>query len=115
MASQPDYYYHWGHWIPQYDFFYNRKGQCIIQHLLHLELLQEEFPQLMQAYQLEKVQLPQHQVKARGEQLMDVHNLTLATMKLIEVVYERDFELGGYTMLSSKFANNDVELTTLPD
>ena len=102
------YVFHEGHWIPQHDYFVHEpKGTRKIDHLLHLETLEEEFPSLMKAYGLEsKVVIPPHPVKARGDNTspkMSVLNLTLSTVKLIEVVYENDFILGGYEMMSSKW------------
>jgi len=106
-----DYYVHWGHWIPQYDYFFdttitsgnNNKPRRIVKHLLHNENLNAEFDSLMAAYQL-NLTLPAVKAKSRtdlGAQL-GVEHLTVNTMKLIEVVFERDFALGGYEMLSGK-------------
>ena len=101
-----DYYVHWGHWIPQYDYFFdttkNNKPR-IVKHLLHNENLNAEFDSLMAAYQL-NLTLPAVKSKSRtdlGAQ-RSVEHLTVKTMKLIEVVFERDFALGGYEMLSGK-------------
>ena len=104
LKSREDYVFHEGHWIPQYDFFVH-KWMRKIEHLLHLETLDEEFPSLMEAYQLQSlVTLPPQPVKPRNStHQMSVLNLTLSTVKLIEVVYENDFELGGYEMMSSKW------------
>jgi hypothetical protein len=104
----PDYFHRWGHYIPQYDFFVGPRGQRYVQHLLHTEYLEEEFNLLMEAYQYD-VTLPQHQVKSRTDNhhdsdSMDVRNFTVATLKMIEVVYEQDFLLGGYPMISDKVA-----------
>jgi hypothetical protein len=97
------YYYHEGHWIPQSDFVMDRKRRRYVNHVLHMETLDQELPSLLRAYNLSNMVLPPHPVKGRGDTYMDHRNLTLATMKFIEVVYERDFVLGGYRMLSSQF------------
>jgi hypothetical protein len=97
------YYENGGHWIPQYDFFYNEHGDRMVKHLLHNELLKEEFPLLMKAYGL-NVSLPEQPLKSRAHSgaKLGVDNLTVSTLKLIEAAYEKDFELGGYEMISAR-------------
>lgn len=95
-----DYVTQWSHWIPQHDFVYHRNGKRLVEHALHVELLQEEFPSLMKAYNYSNITLPPVPVKQRHDNRMTVQNLTMETIKLIEVVYERDFEVGGYPVWS---------------
>jgi len=104
IKTSADYVYHECHWIPQYDFFVHEpKGHRKIDHLLHLETLEEEFDSLMKAYNLTHVRLPSQPVKPRNNDQMHVLNLTMSTIKLIEVVYEHDFVLGEYEMMSPKW------------
>lgn len=104
-----EYIFHEGHWIPQHNFFVWKDKQRKIEHLLHLETLDQEFPSLMRAYNLhDQVILPHKQMKPRSKSSsnhhsMSVLNLTISTVKLIEVVYEKDFILGGYEMVSPRW------------
>jgi hypothetical protein len=97
-----DYYVNYGHWIPQYDFLYDEHGNQTVTHLLHNELLEEEFPLLMKAYGL-KVSLPEQRMNSRPDlgAKLGVSKLTISTLKLIEDTYTKDFELGGYEMISA--------------
>jgi hypothetical protein len=109
--GSPEYFHHWGHWIPQYDFFFHNNDQHqhqpqqMVHHLLHNEYLNEEFDALMQAYGLNNITLPKERKKSRADDgtgaQLNVADLTLETIKLIEVVYEKDFEIGNYPMLSA--------------
>jgi hypothetical protein len=121
-----DYYIRDGHWIPQYDFVYDdrfllvadengdqhnndnnhqgtvRRIRQMAHHVTHFEHLHEEFPSLMKAYGLDSVNLTMippalDGTKRNAKQTVD--NLTSQTRRLIEEVYEQDFELGGYIML----------------
>jgi len=108
-----DYFAFWGHWIPQYDYFYNTtiNGNIIVGepsaeprivlHLLHNEVLHEEFQSLVAAYGY-NLTLPEQRHRSRKElgALHSAEHLTASTMKLIEIAFERDFALGGYEMLS---------------
>ena len=118
--GSPEYFHHWGHWIPQYDFFFDHninnddnnnhskpQQQMMVQHLLHNEYLNKEFDALVQAYGLHNMTLPKERKKSRADTTtngagaqLTVANLTLETIKLIEVVYQKDFDIGNYPMLS---------------
>ena len=106
--NSSDYFQAWGHWIPQYDYFYNttsRTQERLVPHLLHNEYLNEEFDSLMRAYGL-NFTLPQKRSRSRqdlGAQ-MTTADLTEKTMKLIDIVFEKDFILGNYAMLTGKLA-----------
>jgi len=115
--NTPDYYAYWGHWIPQYDYFYDttknnvvdeqqqQPQKRLVAHLLHTERLHDEFAALMTAYNY-NLTLPVERNRSRKD-LGAKHgaaDLTAKTMKLIEVVFEKDFALGGYEMLSGRRA-----------
>lgn len=107
--NSSDYFQAWGHWIPQYDFFYNtasRQQERLVPHLLHNEYLSEEFDSLMRAYGL-NFTLPKKHSRSRhdlGAQLTTA-DLTDKTMKLIDIAFEKDFILGNYEMLTGKVAD----------
>jgi hypothetical protein len=75
----------------------------MVTHLLHNELLKEEFPLLMKAYGL-NVSLPEQPMNSRAHfgAKLEVDSLTINTLKMIEAAYEKDFELGGYEMISAR-------------
>ena len=102
-ANSTDYYQAFGHWIPQYDYVYNQQGERLIQHVLHNEHLNEDFPALLRAYGL-NFTLPQQRSRSRhnlGAKLSTA-DLTDKTMKLIDLLFEQDFALGNYEMLTGK-------------
>lgn len=76
----------------------------MVLHTLHNEFLNEEFQSLMESYNL-NLTLPETHEKSRGDlgAKQGVESLSVSSMKLIEVVFEKDFSLGGYKMLSSNF------------
>jgi hypothetical protein len=128
LSSEPNtkmYYQRWGHWIPQFDFVYDththtdiditlanygttRTSRRLVDHyILHQERLAEEFSSLMKAYSLSFIQLPTERHKARqgfGAKF-GIHNLTLETLRLIETVYAKDFQIGDYLPLSPLLAS----------
>jgi hypothetical protein len=114
------YYMRDGHWIPQYDFVYDERNigilddenggeprviqqiRQMVQHVIHFEYLTTEFPSLMKAYGLDYVNLTlvrQSWDRSLWNPQQTVNDLTAETRTLIEDVYEKDFELGGYIML----------------
>jgi hypothetical protein len=130
------YFDHCNHDIPQYDYVYDttadttdtaaaaaaageeqqqppssspkRRPRRLVQWVLHLETLSEDFPKLLRRYGLENfVTLPEERVNA-GEgdrsttttsqpRRLTVANLTTATIDLITQVYANDFEAFGYS------------------
>jgi hypothetical protein len=85
-----------------------RRIRQMAHHVIHFEHLEEDFPSLMKAYGLDTVNLtmiPAMKNRTVWNPQQTVDNLTPRTRTLIEEVYERDFELGGYIMLerSKKF------------
>jgi hypothetical protein len=100
-----DYYAALAHWIPQYDYFYDtssEKKERIVEHLLHNEYLNDEFDALMKAYGY-NFTLPKKHARSRKDlgAKLTTADLTLKTIKLIDVVFEQDFILGDYEMLTS--------------
>jgi hypothetical protein len=123
LSSEPNskmYYQRWGHWIPQFDFVYDTytdidatladygtSRRLVDYYILHQERLTEEFSSLMEAYSLSFIRLPTERHKARqgfGAKF-GIHNLTLKTLRLIETVYAKDFQIGGYLPLSPLLAS----------
>jgi Sulfotransferase family len=121
-APHKRYFQRAGHWIPQYDYVYSMMMMMMMngndtiiqhaQHVIHFEHLQEEFASLMAAYNLSHVNLT-----AVGKQLsrtqwntrQTVADLYPRTRKLIEDIFELDFQLGGgYVMIErTKEARSD--------
>lgn len=99
-----EYYQHWAHWIPQYDYIYHENKRSV-HHILHNEYMEDEFQELVRAYQI-NVTLPKERKKTRQDlgAKCTALDLNVITMKLIEIVFEKDFEIGGYEMLSDKKA-----------
>lgn len=73
----------------------------MVHHTLHSEILNEEFQSLVKSYNL-NLKLPTVHEKSRKElgAQQGVKELSVSSMKLIEVVFSKDFSLGGYEMLS---------------
>jgi hypothetical protein len=77
----------------------------LVQHILHFEYLEEQFPSLMQAYNYSNISLPQRKINHRSDidyiTNVTVNDLTVENLRLIEEVYHDDFVLGGYLKLST--------------
>ena len=117
-----------GHDIPQYDFIYGTQAlanesnnatvkaeqhqqQPLVRWVLHFENLEAEFSSLMKKYGLHGVvRLPKTVVKLNkgdgekgGPPHLSAANLTEENLRLIEIVYDKDFQLGnGYRKLTSR-------------
>ncbi|KAG7369468.1 sulfotransferase family protein [Nitzschia inconspicua] len=125
-----------GHWIPQYDYIYSYSPSSVsnttsnnnntsnttsnsnnnnlveqVRHIIHFEHLTKEFASLMDAYQLPVNLTTVNQQLSRSDwnTQQTVADLDSQTRRLIEDVYELDFELGGgYIMIErTKLARND--------
>jgi hypothetical protein len=107
--SQPSYCDNGGHYVPQYQFVYhpkdrhNTNNKPIIQHILRMESLSNDFATLMNVYNL-SLTLP-HVMKgktssASSSRKFNVQDLTVKTLQIIEKVYHQDFDAFNYTKLS---------------
>jgi len=103
--NSSEYFIEFGHWIPQYDYFFNTtasgRKERIVKHVLHHEYLNDEFAALVQAYGY-NFTLPQKHMRSRKDMgaKLTTADLTEKTMKLIDIVYEKDFQIGNYEMLT---------------
>jgi hypothetical protein len=104
------YYARDSHWIPQFDYVYSSlipQHQKMVQHVIHFEHLEDEFHSLVSAYGLDlnltAIGVTYHNSKFKPQ--CTVADLSSETRKLIEDVYEKDFELGGYVMIEKTLAD----------
>jgi hypothetical protein len=102
-----------GHYIPQYDFVFDDDGdknngrEQIVTHILHFENLQQEFEELMKAYELQDVNLTSSHARVRKESAtLGVDDLTPGTIDLINKIYAKDFEIGDYKMVVNSTVNS---------
>jgi Sulfotransferase family len=118
-----DYFRRDGHFIPQSDYIYSYNGKRrIVDVILRFEKLDTEFPALMQRFNLTNVTLlpspsmtttttttTRSSSKSRRARIqqMGIQNLTLENIRLIELVYARDFAVFGYPTVSSSYLNMD--------
>ncbi|KAL3903528.1 MAG: hypothetical protein SGILL_010411 [Bacillariaceae sp.] len=104
------------HFIPQYDFVYltttpTEKPKRIVRHIVHFEHLNEQFESLMQAYNLKINLTAAGKVHDRAEHhpKHTVAKLSKMTRLLIEDVYAKDFEMGGYTMIEKEVKQKQLK------
>ena len=94
------------HFIPQYDFVFDGKKQ-LVSHVLHFEFVHDGFADLMKRHGLSIV-LPRTKEVGKGifsrNKKLEVANLTLLTLRLIELAYANDFAAFGYQKISSIMA-----------
>jgi hypothetical protein len=83
-----------GHYMEQWRYM----DPSVVVHVLHFEELSTAFPALMNTYGL-SVRLDAIRNKGRPKQF-SVNDLDATTIRLINEVYQKDFELFGYTMRS---------------
>lgn len=100
LLGKLNYFLGLGHFIPQYDFIFDKDGRRVIEHVLRFENLTTEFAALMDSYGLgDVVQLPR-KAEGKGRQShhrgLGVANLTSVNIRLIESYYLRDFQAFGY-------------------
>lgn len=92
---------HHTHYIPQHDYVFDKTGKRIVKHVLHFENLTSEFNALMKEYSL-NISLPEKErkyTKWYGDNLSAL-DLNSTTVRRIEELYGKDFELGNYSMIS---------------
>ena len=68
-----------------------------IRNILKFENLQEDFEKLMNKYSL-NLKLNRHEQKSNS--YFKYEDLSLSTIKLINNVYRKDFEMFGYSMIN---------------
>ena len=88
-----------GHCYPMHQYVYS-DGQQIIDHVLRLENLEVEFPDLMWRYNL-SVPL-EHKNKRQSTSSLAPADLSDESIRLINAHFRRDFELFEYEMLSGQ-------------
>jgi hypothetical protein len=89
-----------GHFIRQYDYIVNSKGQRAVQHLLRMEHLEADFQQLMSRSDATRhIVLLRERDKVRDNtDTLTVHDLTYDTITMIQSFYAKDFEVGNYSL-----------------
>jgi len=92
-----------GHFTPQYEFIFGPHDVRMVDFVLQMDdnKLSDDFENLMLAFGLEELKLKKVTAigaKERGdaETHLDVHNLTKASLELINELYRQDFSFGGY-------------------
>jgi hypothetical protein len=81
------------HFVPQYRYFYDGKGNRFVNQVIKFDNLQEEFNQLMAQYDIPLV-LDNHD--NFSEKTLSVGDLDEDTKILIQRVYKRDFLEFGF-------------------
>ena len=94
-----------GHFVPQWQYFYNRfSGEREIKYLLHSENLAKDFQALMDDYSLnislglESGERISNYSNSQPDQFRGVEDFDEKTLRLIVELYQKDFELGGYSL-----------------
>ena len=91
------------HYFPQYQYIWNSKGQKVCRYILKYENLENDFNQLMRKYNLpgRKFNLKPANNKVLRKRFnclnLSREHLYPETKKLIQQVYQKDFELLGYS------------------
>lgn len=109
-CQQKQHFY--SHFLPQHYYVYDANGQRMIDHVLRYENLSQEFPKLVQRFNLPIV-LPDKRLHKRDSANMyfTKEHLSDKAINLINTFYEKDFKLLGYEMISSM---GDNRLTSKP-
>ena len=83
--------------ICQYSHFYNNDGTRMVDHIIHFESLMKDFGLLIQEYDLPSTFAPKkiRKVNVHGKTSLTYKNFDNETVKLINQVCEKDFNLGG--------------------
>ena len=94
-----------GHMLPQHYYVYDENGIKVVDHILRYENLAEEFDNLMREYRIPITMPPKssktvhHTYRLRGSEkkrIFKVGDISAANIKLINNVYDRDFEYFRY-------------------
>lgn len=83
-----------GHYTPQYDFIVSPDGVRMVDYVMHMKNLNDEFKPLMDAYGIHAAMPPRKANVARDEERdLSIDHLDKDTTALINDRYEKDFEL----------------------
>jgi hypothetical protein len=86
-----------GHFTPQYDFLVNRHGVRMVDYVLRMEELPEQFHQLMDAYSLDIRMEDKKMNAARNSTThLEVEDLDETTIKAVRRVFPNDFDLSPF-------------------
>lgn len=86
-----------GHFTPQYDFLVNRHGVRMVDYVLRMEELPEQFHKLMDAYSLDIRMEDKKMNAARNSTThLEVEDLDETTIKAVRRVFPNDFDLSPY-------------------
>lgn len=94
---------HDGHFTPQYDFVVSPLGVRMVDYVLQMDRLEQEFPALMRAYGLDgSISLPIHKTNTMRnhnttttDPQLQVEHMNATVRELIQEVYRHDLELTG--------------------
>lgn len=86
------------HFLPQNQYVYH-EGKRYVDHILHYETLSEEFPKLMEYYNLNNIVLPNRDNANNSYRKLTVKDLYRSTIDLINMKAREDFVLFGYEMI----------------
>jgi hypothetical protein len=92
-TAAPDYYlYYNGHFTPQYDFVVSPLSVRMVDYVIRMDKMKEEFPALMQAYGLD-IQLPTNKINAARHHSIDlqVNSIDSNVQALIRETYRDDW------------------------
>ncbi|KAL7472537.1 hypothetical protein ACHAXS_012914 [Conticribra weissflogii] len=86
-----------GHCIPMHEFTHDPEGNQIVDHILHLENISAEFPELMKLYGLgDKIELVHVNSVKKEHVLLGIHNLTQYNLMEVNEWAKLDCEYFGY-------------------
>jgi Sulfotransferase family len=91
------------HYVPQSEYIYDDQGRQLVQHVLRYENLAQEFQSLMTLYEYPVILNSTINNQRHKDPLatrMTIHDLDPATIRRINQVARRDFELLRYPMLN---------------
>lgn len=87
------------HFLPQHYYVQNKLGENVIDHLVRYENLNQEFSELMKKYSL-NITLA-NRANAPAKKTLSKANFTQKTINMINKIFKEDFELLGYSMMTS--------------
>jgi len=85
-----------GHYQEQHLYTHNLQGEQIVNHIIKYENFQEELETLFAKYNI-NIKIDEYHNK--GKKKFTVDDFDLQTIQLINKVYDKDFNLLGYTKL----------------